>query len=228
VIDHTKSKKMKTVSLSGSPRANVGKTDAAALRAKGLVPCVIYGAGEQIHFSADIRNFKEIIYTPDTNLVNVEIEGKAYKTVLQEAQFHRITDQLIHADFLQVTEDKPVTVKLPVKTIGQAEGVKDGGKLNIKMRKLKVRGLVSKLPETIELNVEKLTIGKAISAGDIKIDGLTLLHPSNITVVSVDVTRAAAVEEAPTATTAATTAAPAATAAATPAAPAAGKAPAKK
>src|SRR3954463_3416990 len=119
---------MKTVSLSGSPRANVGKTDAAATRAKGLVPCVIYGAGEQIHFSADIRDFKEIIFTPETNLVSVEIEGKKYRTILQEAQFHRINDKLIHADFLQVTEDKPVTVQLPVKVIGgQPEGVKAGG-----------------------------------------------------------------------------------------------------
>lgn len=202
---------MKTVSLSGSPRANVGKTDAAALRAKGLVPCVIYGAGEQIHFSADIRAFKNIIYTPNTYLVNVEIEGKTYKTVLQEAQFHRITDQLIHADFLQVSEDKPVTVSLPVKTVGQAQGVKDGGKLNLKLRKLKVRGLVSKMPEAIELNVEHLIIGKSISAGDINIDGLTVLHPKNISVVSVNTTRAAAVvEEAPAAS--ASTAAPAAAA----------------
>nr|MCU0361356.1 50S ribosomal protein L25 [Bacteroidia bacterium] len=132
---------MKTVKLSGSPRANVGKVDAAALRAKGQVPCVIYGAGEQIHFSADIRDFKDIIFTPETKIVNVEVAGKSYKTVLQEAQFHRLNDQLIHADFLQVTEDKPVAVFLPVKTTGSAEGVKAGGKLVIKMRKLKVRGL---------------------------------------------------------------------------------------
>jgi large subunit ribosomal protein L25 len=223
-----KNKKMKTVSLSGSPRANVGKVDAAALRAKGMVPCVIYGAGEQIHFSADIRHFKEIIFTPETNLVNVDINGKSYKTVLQEAQYHKINDKLIHADFLQVTEDKPVTVQLPVKTIGASEGVKAGGKLTVKMRKVKVRGLISKLPEYIELNVEKLAIGKAISAGDIKIDGITLLHPKNISIVSVDTTRAAVTEEvAPAAAGAAKTAAPAA--AATPAAPAAGaKAPAKK
>jgi large subunit ribosomal protein L25 len=219
---------MKTVSLSGSPRANVGKTDAAALRAKGLVPCVIYGAGEQIHFSADSREFKNIIFTPDTNLVNVEIEGKSYRTILQEAQFHRINDRLIHADFLQVTDDKPVTVSLPVKVIGgQAEGVKAGGKLNVKLRKLKVRGLISKMPAAIELNAEKLAIGKSISAGDIQIDGLTLLHPKNISVVSVDTTRAAATEETPaTATTAAATPAAAAKTAA-PAAPAKA-APAKK
>jgi large subunit ribosomal protein L25 len=216
---------MKTVSLSGSPRANVGKTDAAAIRAQGRVPCVIYGAGEQIHFSADIRDFKNIIYTPDTNLVEVDVDGKKYRTVLQEAQFHRITDNLIHADFLQVTDDKPVTVKLPVKTLGQAEGVKAGGKLNIKMRKLKVRGLIGKLPEFVEINVDKLAIGKAITAGDIHIEGVTVLHPANISVVSVDTTRAAAQSETEGAPAAA--AAPAAPAkAAAPAAPA--KAPAKK
>lgn len=210
---------MKTVQLSGSPRANVGKTDAAALRAAGQVPCVIYGAGEQIHFSADTRHFKNIIFTPETNLVEVDVNGKKYKTVLQEAQFHKLNDSLIHADFLQVTDDKPVAVKLPVKTIGQAEGVKAGGKLNLKLRKLKVKGLVSKLPEYIELNVEPLAIGKGISAGDIQIDGVTLLHPKNISVVSVDTTRAAASVEA--------AAAPASGAAA-PAADAKAAAPAKK
>lgn len=205
---------MKTVSLSGSPRANVGKTDANALRNSGRVPCVIYGAGEQIHFSADERHFKSIIFTPETNLVEVDVEGKKYRTVLQEAQYHKINDKLIHADFLLVSDDKPVTVHLPVKAIGQAQGVKDGGKMAIKLRKVKVRGLVSKLPATLDLNVEKLTIGKSISAGDIKIDGITILHPENISIISVQTTRTAVVEEvAPKATTA-TTATPAATPAA--------------
>ncbi len=195
---------MKTVSLSGSPRANVGKTDAAALRSQGLVPCVIYGTGEQIHFSADARHFQEIIYTPETNLVEVEVSGKKYRTVLQEAQFHRITDRLIHADFLQVTDDKPVTVKLPVRIVGgQSEGVKAGGKLNLKLRKLKVRGLISKLPEAIELNAEHLVIGKSISVGDINLDGIAIQHPRNISVVSVDMTRAAAQNEADAAAAAA-------------------------
>lgn len=206
---------MKTVSLSGSLRANVGKVDATAVRAKGHVPCVIYGAGEQIHFSADIRDFKNIIFTPDTNLVEVNIDGKKYLTVLQEAQYHKINDKLIHADFLAVSADKPVSVQLPVKAVGQSEGVKAGGKMIVKMRKLKVKGLISKLPENIELNVEKLSIGKSISAGDINIDGITVLHPKNISVISVETTRAAVVEEpvkaaATTATPAATTATPAA------------------
>ncbi len=210
-----KKSKMKTVQLSGSSRANVGKVDAKALREKGQVPCVIYGTGEQIHFSADERHFKDIIYTPETNLVEVEVAGKKYRTVLQEAQFHRLTDKLIHADFLAVTEDKPVSVNIPVKTVGQSEGVKAGGKLVIKLRKVKVRGLISKIPANIELDITPLVIGKGIAAGDINIDGLTLLHPKNISIVSVQTTRnVVAVEEAPAA---AKTAAPAAAAKAAPA-----------
>ncbi len=213
---------MKTVSLSGSLRANVGKVDATAVRAKGHVPCVIYGGGEQIHFSADIRDFKNIIFTPETNLVEVNVDGKKYITVLQEAQYHKINDKLIHADFLLVTNDKPVSVHLPVKAIGQAEGVKAGGRMILKLRKLKVRGLISKLPESINLNVDKLVIGKSISVGDINIDGITVLHPKNISVISVETTRAVVAEEpAKVATTAAATTA-------TPAAAAKTAAPAKK
>lgn len=214
--NYSQKRKMKTVQLSGSQRANVGKVDAKALRDKGQVPCVIYGAGEQIHFSADERHFKNIIYTPETNLVEVNVAGKTYKTVLQEAQFHRLTDKLIHADFLLVSEDKPVSVQIPVKTVGQSEGVKAGGKLVIKLRKVKVRGLISKIPAAVELDITPLTIGKGIAAGDINIDGLTLLHPKNISIVSVQTTRnVVTVEEAPAA--GAKTAAPAAAAKAAPA-----------
>jgi large subunit ribosomal protein L25 len=196
---------MKTVSLSGSLRANVGKVDATAVRAKGHVPCVIYGAGEQIHFSTDIRNFKNIIFTPETSLVEIDVDGKKYKTVLQETQYHKINDKLIHADFLMVSEDKPVSVQLPVKAVGQSEGVKAGGKLNVKLRKLKVKGLISKLPESIDLSIDKLGIGKSISVG------ITVLHPKNISVISVDTTRAVVAEEP---AKAANTAAPAKAAAA--------------
>ncbi len=204
---------MKTVTLSGSLRANVGKVDANALRVKGHVPCVIYGGGEQVHFSADERAFKDVIYTPETSIVEIDVNGKKYKTVLQESQFHKLTDKLIHADFLQIVDGKPVTVHLPVKTVGQSAGVKAGGKMSIKMRKLKVRGLINKLPERIELNVEAIEIGKTISVGDIKLDGIEILHPKNISVISVQTTREVVAEVAPAAiTTAAAT--PAATAAA--------------
>ena len=186
---------MKTVTLSGSLRANVGKSDANALRVKGHVPCVIYGGGEQIHFSTDTRSFRDVIFTPDTNIVEINLDGKIYKTVLQESQYHKVTDKLIHADFLLIVDGKPVTVQIPVKAVGQAEGVKAGGKMTIKMRKLKVRGLINKLPERIELNVDHLTIGKTISVGDINIDGITILHPKNISVISVQTQRAVVAEE---------------------------------
>ena len=183
---------MKSVQLSGSPRANVGKVDAKEIRLKGHVPCVIYGGKEQIHFHADIRAFKPIIFTPNAHIVEINLEGKVYKTVLQEAQYHKINDQLIHADFLEIVDGKPVTANIPVVIVGQSEGVKKGGKLVLKVRKLKARGIADKLPDSIEIDVTKLDIGDSIAVGDIKVDGATLLNAKNVSVVSVATTRAVA------------------------------------
>jgi large subunit ribosomal protein L25 len=189
---------MKTVSLSGSLRANVGKTDAAALRVKGLVPCVLYGGKDQVHFYADERAFKPIIFTPNVSIVDVQLEGgKSYKAILQAAQYHKITDRLIHADFLEVVDGKAITVELPVKLSGQSEGVKKGGKLTLKMRKLKVKGLASELPEYIELNIDNLDIGQSITVGDVNIKGVTTLNAKNVTVVGVSATRATAAADEP-------------------------------
>eukprot|EP01012_Entosiphon_sulcatum_P050714 TRINITY_DN69612_c0_g1_i1.p1 TRINITY_DN69612_c0_g1~~TRINITY_DN69612_c0_g1_i1.p1 ORF type:complete len:194 (-),score=26.18 TRINITY_DN69612_c0_g1_i1:2-583(-) len=186
---------MKSVTLSGSPRANVGKVDAKATREKGFVPCVIYGGKEQIHFEADERAFKPVIFTPNAHVVEINLEGKVYKTVLQDAQYHKITDKLIHADFLEIVEGKPVTANIPVVLTGQSEGVKKGGKLVLKLRKLKARGLAHELPDSIELNIEKLDIGTGIAVGDIEIKGVTLLNAKNVSVVSVQTTRAVAASE---------------------------------
>lgn len=185
---------MKSVTLSGSLRANVGKVDAKELRAKGHVPCVIYGGTEQIHFHADERAFKPVIFTPNAHIVEINLDGKVYKTVLQEAQYHRINDKLIHADFLQIIDGKPVTANIPVVLVGQSEGVKKGGKLVLKLRKLKARGLANVLPDAIELNVDKLDIGGSIAVGDINIDGVALLNAKNVSVVAVQTTRAVAAE----------------------------------
>ena len=186
---------MKTVSLSGSLRANVGSKDAAELRAKGMVPCVLYGGAEQVHFFSDARNFKDIIYTPNVSLVEVDLDGKKHNCILQEAQFHKLNDKLIHVDFLEVKEDKLVSIEIPVKTEGASEGVKSGGKLTIKLRKLRARALPKNLPDAIVINVEKLEIGKSISVGDLKIEGVELLNSKNLTVVSVNTTRASAQAE---------------------------------
>jgi len=185
---------MKSVTLSGSSRANVGKVDAKEIRAKGHVPCVIYGGKEQIHFHADIRAFKPVIFTPNAHIVEIDLEGKVYKTVLQEAQYHRLNDQLIHADFLEIVEGKPVTANIPVKLNGQSEGVKKGGKLVLKLRKLKARGIADQLPDSIDISIDKLDIGDSIAVGDINIEGVTLLNAKNVSVVAVQTTRNVAAE----------------------------------
>jgi len=207
---------MKIVKLSGSPRASVGKVDATLLRNTGKVPCVLYGGKEQTHFSADETAFRHIIYTPEICFVEIDVNGKKTKAILQEAQYHKITDKLIHADFLEIMDGKPVTMNVPVKLHGQSEGVKAGGKLNFKQRMLKVRALADKLPGQIDLNIETLQIGKTIAVGDIKIDGVEVLNPKNISVVGVAMSRNV-VEEAPAAAPKAA-AAPAAAKAAAPAA----------
>ena len=215
---------MKVVPLSGSPRTNVGKVDANKLRNTGKVPCVLYGGKDQTHFSADERDFKHIIYTPEVCFVEIDINGKKTKAILQEAQYHKITDKLLHVDFLEIIEGKAVTLSVPVKLHGQSEGVKAGGKLNFKQRTLKVKGLANKLPGQIDINIETLLIGKGVSVEDIKIDGVEILNPKNISIVSVNMSRNV-VEEAPAAKAAA---APAAKTAAAPAAAAAAKPAAKK
>ena len=186
---------MKSVQLSGSLRANVGKVNAKAVREKGNVPCVIYGGKEQIHFEADIRAFKPVIFTPNAHIVEIDLDGKIYKTVLQEAQYHKINDKLIHADFLEIQDGKPVTANIPVVITGQSEGVKKGGKLVLKMRKLKARGIAATLPDTIEIDITKLDIGDSIAVGDITVKDTTLLNAKNVSVVSVTTTRAVAATE---------------------------------
>jgi large subunit ribosomal protein L25 len=187
---------MKTVSLSGSKRSNVGSKDAAALRANGQVPCVIYGGTEQVHFSTDEKNFKNIIYTPEVCLVEIEVEGKKHITILQDAQYHRVSDKLIHADFLEVIDGKPITMHIPVKLHGQSEGVKAGGKLILKTRKLKARGLANNMPNNIDVQIDNLQIGGSITVGEVKVEGIELLNAKNVTVVSVQSTRAVAAAEA--------------------------------
>jgi large subunit ribosomal protein L25 len=185
---------MKSVSLSGSLRTNVGKVDAKATRLKGHVPCVIYGGKEQIHFHADERAFKPVIFTPNAHIVEINLDGKIYKTVLQEAQYHKINDKLIHADFLEIVDGKPVTANIPVVLTGQSEGVKKGGKLVLKLRKLKARGIAETLPDSIVIDISKLEIGDSISIGDLSIEGVTLLNAKNVSIVSVVTTRAVAPE----------------------------------
>jgi len=214
---------MKSVAISGSPRANVGKKDAKALRKQGQVPCVLYGGKEQMQFSVDAAAFRHLVYTPEALTVKLDIGGRTVDALLQDLQLHPVTDAILHADFIEIVSGKPVIVNLPVKVVGNSEGVKAGGKLVKKLRKIKVRGLVEDMPESFELNIESLNIGDSIMVRDLTNDKLEFLDPETATIVAVQTSRA--VVEEPKAATA-TAAAPAAAA---PAAKAdAAKAPAKK
>ncbi len=182
---------MKTVSVSGSLRGNVGKKDAKELRREGLIPCVMYGGKEQISFSLTEMSFKDIIYTPESCLVKLSVDGKSYDVILQEAQFHPVSGKIIHCDFLQIFPQKAIKIDIPVKLSGVSPGVLKGGKLDQKIRKLKVKGLMNTLPDLVEVSISKLQIGDSVKVGQLKVEGLEFLDPANNVVVSVKMTRGA-------------------------------------
>ncbi len=181
---------MKTVSISGSLRGNVGKKDAKALRKEGKVPCVIYGGKEQVHFATEELSFKKLIFTPDVNLVSIDVDGKTYNASLQDVQYHPTTDQILHVDFLEIIPGKPITISLPVKITGTSPGVLKGGKLVKKLRKLKVSALAENLPDKVEVDISGLDIANAIKVQDLKYDNITFLDVKTSVVVSVAATRA--------------------------------------
>ncbi|WP_430810533.1 MULTISPECIES: 50S ribosomal protein L25/general stress protein Ctc [unclassified Carboxylicivirga] len=182
---------MQTIEIKGTVRAELGKKSTKALRAEGKVPCVIYGGEQNIHFTAQESEFRKVIYTPNVYIINVNIDGKVYPTILQDTQFHPVKEQMLHADFLEVKEDKPVVIEIPVKLNGFAEGVKAGGKLQLEKRKLKVRGLAKNLPDTLDINIDKLGLGKTMQVGQLEYENLELLNAKNAVVVAVRLTRAA-------------------------------------
>ena len=181
---------MKAIFMSGSSRANVGKKDAKALRVDGLVPCVLYGGDSQIHFSVIATEFKPLLFTPDVHTVELNIEGKLYKAVLQDIQYHNLNDSVLHADFLQLSENKPMIIQIPVRTTGVSSGVRAGGKLVTKLRKLKVRALLTDLPDFIAIDISPLEIGQGVKVREISVPGVTLLDAPNVDVVAVTATRA--------------------------------------
>ena len=185
---------MKTVSLSGSLRENVGKKDTKALRKAEMVPCVMYGSGEeQVHFATEAKNFKKILFTPETYIIDFNVNGKVYKTILQDVQYHPVTDNVLHADFLIVKEDKPVTVTLPVALEGSAAGVMRGGKLKKGVRKVKVCGLLKDLPDYINVNISGLNINEAIKVKDLNIENVTPVTPGYTVIAAVNMARGAVV-----------------------------------
>jgi large subunit ribosomal protein L25 len=183
---------MKVFNLSGSPRANVGKKDAAHLRAQELVPCVVYGGASQVFFSVKYNDLRHLIYTPEVYTVNITVDGKEYNTIMQEIQFNGVSDKIMHIDFMELDNNKPIVIDIPVKLIGTAAGVRTGGKLVSNVRKLKVRAFVKDLPDFITVNVEPLEIGGVVKVSQMKIDGVTFLDAPNVVIAAVRMTRAAA------------------------------------
>ncbi len=180
---------MKKVSLSGSLREDVGKKDAKKHRKAGNVPCVLYGGKEQVHFVLDQLSFGKIVFTPHAYLVELNIDGKKYDAVLQDVQYHPVSDSALHADFLEVTAGKPVVTALPIKVKGNSPGVIAGGKLQLKLRKMKVKGLIDVLPEEITIDISKLKIGESIKVKAIKLENVEFLDIPNSVVVMVKAAR---------------------------------------
>jgi len=218
---------MKTVSISGSLRENVGTKDAKKQRKEGKVPCVLYGGTEQLHFVTEEVSFKKLVYSPDAYTVKLDINSKNYNAILQDIQFHPVGDNILHVDFLEIFDDKPVTIHVPVRITGTAPGILKGGKLLEKLRKLKIKALPANLPDFITVDISNLEIGQSVRVSDVSLDKITLLDSPNSVIVGVRVTRVV-VEEAPkTAEGAAPAAEGAITPATTPAAGEKGKEPEK-
>ncbi|KAB7728718.1 50S ribosomal protein L25/general stress protein Ctc [Rudanella paleaurantiibacter] len=181
---------MKKIEIVGYKRANLGPTQAQAIRNEGNIPCVLYGGSEQIHFYAPAILFRPLLFTPDVYEVTLNIEGDEYQAVLQETQFHPVADNLLHADFLQIVENKPIKVSVPVRLVGNAPGVQKGGKLVTRVRKLRVRGLAQDIPDYIDVNVSDLDLGKSVRVGQIQAGNFVILESASNPVASIEIPRA--------------------------------------
>ncbi|MDR2383762.1 MAG: 50S ribosomal protein L25/general stress protein Ctc [Prevotellaceae bacterium] len=182
---------MKKIKLEGAVRAGLGKKETKKSRNEQQIPCVLYGNGiENLHFTASISSIKPIVYTPEAFLIDLTVSGKNYLTVLRDIQFHPMSDEILHIDFFNVDESKPVAIDLPVIMEGNSEGVKQGGKLQILVRKLKVSALVNDLPENLVVNISGLGLGKTVFVKDLSYPNIAILTPASSTVCRVKATRA--------------------------------------
>ncbi|KFF22287.1 50S ribosomal protein L25/general stress protein Ctc [Chryseobacterium sp. JM1] len=180
---------MKSITIQGTKRESVGKKSTKALRDAELVPCVVYGGETPLNFSAEERAFKGLVYTPEAHTVSIELDGKTIPAVLQDIQFHPITDKILHADFYQLSDDKPVVMEVPVRITGRSKGVVAGGVLRQSFRKLKVKAIPANLPDEIVVDVTPLRIGNKLYVGGIKAEGYSFVHPDNAVVVAVKMSR---------------------------------------
>ena len=187
---------MKTITIEGQLRSDFGKKATRLLRSEDQVPCVIYGGAETVSFSAPAKQFKNLVYTPDFQLADIKIGSKSFKCVLKDLQFDVVTDELAHIDFLELVEGKEVMVSLPIKIVGQSDGVKAGGKLVVKLKSLKVRALPKDLRENIEVSIDGLELNGNVRVEDVKAGNITIVNSPRIPIASVVMTRQLRQEEA--------------------------------
>jgi large subunit ribosomal protein L25 len=195
---------MKTIEIKGSFRTELGKKSSKQARKAGNVPCVIYGKEENIHFQAAELSFKNLVFTPEAHLVKLVIDNKEFNVVLKDMQFHPVSDKILHADFVEIFDDKPVVIGIPIKITGDSVGVIAGGKLSIKRRNLKVKGLPKDLPEHLTIDITNLKIHEGVKVGDLSFDKIELLDPKKSMVLTIATSRVAAKSEEEVAAEAAT------------------------
>jgi large subunit ribosomal protein L25 len=176
---------MKSFELKGSLRKNLGKKDAKILRRNKEVPCVMYGGKANLHFSVPARDFKDLVYTHHIYVVNLDIDGTVHQAIMKEIQFHPVSDDLNHIDFVEVNTKNPITIELPVELTGNSVGIRAGGKLRQRKRYIKVKGLINDLPDAITIDISELNIGQSVLAGDLKYDIMEILEPHHALVVGV-------------------------------------------
>ena len=187
---------MKSITINASQRESVGKKATKALRNAGQVPCVIYGGDTVVHFAAPELAFKNLVYTPDVHTVKIALDnGTELNAILQDIQFHPVTDRILHIDFVQIFDDKPITMEIPFRTVGNSRGVRNGGVLRFNLRRIKVKGLASDLPDFIEGDISNLKIGNKLYVTDVADDKFTILHPDNTVVCQVRTSRTAVADD---------------------------------
>jgi large subunit ribosomal protein L25 len=186
---------MKTLELKGQKRDNTGKRGSKDLRVAEMVPCVIYGGESTVHFSAELAELKNFIYSPEVYFANISVDGKAFKGVIKDIQYHPVSDAVNHVDFYEVKEDKKVKISLPIKVVGNSAGVRAGGRLAVNVRKLRVEALPKDLPDFIEIDITNMNIGDKLRISEMKLNGVTFLDAANVVVAAVTVTRNTKSEE---------------------------------
>ena len=190
---------MREINVAGKSRSNLGKKASKEMRKEGLIPCNLYGEKknadglpEALSFAVPMAELRKVVYTPHIYVVNLDIDGQKHTAIMKELQFHPVTDALLHVDFYEINEEKSIAIGIPVNLVGLAQGVRDGGRLSLTIRKVMVKAPYKQIPEKLDIDVTALTIGKSIKAGELSFEGLEVVTPKDVIVCTVKMTRAAA------------------------------------